>query len=61
MIIDTLIILNGYLVLVWFCEIKFKLWFILYFSHVFMVCFQCFKNLQVISFMMLLPIIATCR
>ena len=30
-------------------------------THAFMVCFQYLRNLQVNSFMMLLPIIATCR
>ena len=33
MVIDTLIILIRYLVLDWFCEIRFKLCFTLYFPH----------------------------
>ena len=48
-----------------FCEFKFSFQFLVYtiFStHAFMVCFQCFRNLQVNSFIdQLLPILATNR
>ena len=57
--IDTLMIFIGYLVLVWICDTKLSLYYIS--THAFMVCFQCFRNLQVNSFTMLLSIVATCR
>ena len=57
--IVKLMIFFGYLVLVWICDTKLSLYYIS--THAFIVCFQCFRNLQVNSFMMLLSIVATCR
>jgi len=61
MLVDTLIILFGYLVLVFVVKSSSSYDFYCIFHTCIYGLFQYFKNLQVNSFIMLLPIIATYR